>query len=168
MISITDGQIYLQPELFSAGIRPAINVGISVSRVGGNAQIKAMKEVAGSLRLDLAAFRELEAFAQLGTELDPASQRQLDRGARMVELLKQGQYKPYDVIDQCISIFAGSKGILDDVPLTAVAKFETGLLEYFHGPAKALRDQLTEKRSFKGSEDAYMKAMREYKATFKA
>ena len=168
VISITDGQIYLQPELFSAGIRPAINVGISVSRVGGNAQIKAMKEVAGSLRLDLAAFRELEAFAQLGTELDPASQRQLDRGARMVELLKQGQYKPYDVIDQCISIFAGSKGILDDVPLTAVAKFETGLLEYFHGPAKALRDQLTEKRSFKGSEDAYMKAMREYKATFKA
>ena len=121
VISITDGQIYLQPELFSAGIRPAINVGISVSRVGGNAQIKAMKEVAGSLRLDLAAFRELEAFAQLGTELDPASQRQLDRGARMVELLKQGQYKPYDVIDQCISIFAGSKGILDDVPLTAVA-----------------------------------------------
>ena len=112
VISITDGQIYLQPELFSAGIRPAINVGISVSRVGGNAQIKAMKEVAGSLRLDLAAFRELEAFAQLGTELDPASQRQLDRGARMVELLKQGQYKPYDVIDQCISIFAGSKGIL--------------------------------------------------------
>ncbi len=168
VISITDGQIYLQPELFSAGIRPAINVGISVSRVGGNAQIKAMKEVAGSLRLDLAAFRELEAFAQLGTELDPASQRQLDRGARMVELLKQGQYKPYDVIDQCISIFAGSKGILDDVPLPAVAKFETGLLEYFHGPAKALRDQLTEKRSFKGSEDAYMKAMREYKATFKA
>ena len=107
VISITDGQIYLQPELFSAGIRPAINVGISVSRVGGNAQIKAMKEVAGSLRLDLAAFRELEAFAQLGTELDAASQRQLTRGQRMAELLKQGQFVPMDVIDQCISIFAG-------------------------------------------------------------
>ncbi|NBV63486.1 MAG: F0F1 ATP synthase subunit alpha, partial [Planctomycetes bacterium] len=127
VISITDGQIYLQPELFAAGVRPAINVGISVSRVGGNAQIKAMKEVAGSLRLDLASYRELEAFAQLGTELDPASQRQLDRGGRMVELLKQGQYAPFDVIDQCISIFAGSKGILDDVPVNAVPKFEREL-----------------------------------------
>ncbi|MFO0783929.1 MAG: hypothetical protein U0636_09635 [Phycisphaerales bacterium] len=168
VISITDGQIYLQPELFSAGVRPAINVGISVSRVGGNAQIKAMKEVAGSLRLDLAAFRELEAFAQLGTELDAATQRQLDRGARMVELLKQGQFQPYNVIDQCISIFAGSKGLLDDVPLPQVAQFERGLLEYFTGPGKPLRDQLAEKKSFKGLEDQFIAAMKTFKSTFKA
>jgi F-type H+-transporting ATPase subunit alpha len=168
VISITDGQIYLQPELFAAGVRPAINVGISVSRVGGNAQIKAMKEVAGSLRLDLASFRELEAFAQLGTELDPASQRQLDRGARMVELLKQGQYVPFDVIDQCISIFAGSKGILDDVPVAAVPKFERELLENFRGPNKALRDQLAEKKSFKGIEDQFLAALKAFKAAFRA
>jgi F-type H+/Na+-transporting ATPase subunit alpha len=108
VISITDGQIYLEPELFFAGVRPAINVGISVSRVGGSAQIKAMKKIAGSLRLDLAAYRELEAFAQLGTELDAATQRQLDRGAAMVELLKQPQYVPQHVVDQVISIFAGT------------------------------------------------------------
>jgi len=168
VISITDGQIYLQPELFAAGVRPAINVGISVSRVGGNAQIKAMKELAGSLRLDLASYRELEAFAQLGTELDPASQRQLDRGGRMVELLKQGQYAPFDVIDQCISIFAGSKGILDDVPVNAVPKFERELLENFRGPNKALRDQLVEKKSFKGIEDQFLAAVKAFKAAFRA
>jgi len=167
VISITDGQIYLQPELFSAGVRPAINVGISVSRVGGNAQIKAMKEVAGSLRLDLASYRELEAFAQLGTELDPSSQRQLDRGARMVELLKQGQYKPFDVIDQCISIFAGSKGILDDVPVPAVPKFERELLENFRGPNKVLRDQLVEKKSFKGIDAQFLDAIKAFKAAFR-
>jgi F-type H+-transporting ATPase subunit alpha len=168
VISITDGQIYLQPELFSAGIRPAINVGISVSRVGGNAQIKAMKEVAGSLRLDLAAFRELEAFAQLGTDLDAASKRQLDRGARMVELLKQGQYRPYDVIDQCISIFAGSKGFLDDVPVPAVAKFESGLLEYFKTQKKDLRDKLVAAKSFKGIDEEFKSAVAAYKAAFRA
>src|SRR5213075_1933140 len=113
VISITDGQIYLEPDLFFAGVRPAINVGISVSRVGGNAQTKAMKKIAGSLRLDLAAYRELEAFSQLGTELDAATQKQLDRGARMVELLKQGQYRPYHVTEQVISIFAGTQGLLD-------------------------------------------------------
>ena len=107
MISITDGQIYLQPDLFFAGVRPAIDVGISVSRVGGKAQIPAMKKVAGGLRLDLAAFRELEAFAQLGTELDKATQMQLDRGYRMVELLKQPQYQPMPAVDQVMSIFAG-------------------------------------------------------------
>src|SRR6059036_1615298 len=110
VISITDGQIFLNAELFFAGVRPAINVGISVSRVGGNAQTKAMKKIAGSLRLDLAAYRELEAFAQLGTELDKATQRQLDRGARMVELLKQPQYVPFHIVDQVISIYAGTKG----------------------------------------------------------
>ncbi|HLX64561.1 MAG TPA: F0F1 ATP synthase subunit alpha, partial [Planctomycetota bacterium] len=110
VISITDGQIYLQPDLFNAGVRPAVDVGISVSRVGGNAQIKAMKKVAGTLRLDLANFRELEAFAQLGTELDPVTQRQVDRGYRLVELLKQPQYQPMDVIDQVVVIYAATKG----------------------------------------------------------
>ncbi|MGA1043702.1 MAG: F0F1 ATP synthase subunit alpha [Phycisphaerales bacterium] len=168
VISITDGQIYLQPELFAAGVRPAINVGISVSRVGGNAQIKAMKEVAGSLRLDLAAFRELEAFAQLGTELDTATQRQLDRGIRMVELLKQGQYQPFDVIDQCLSIFAGSKGLLDDLPAKDVHEFEAGLLEHFRGAKSDLRQQLVDKKSFKGMEDQFLAAMKDFKATWNA
>jgi len=168
VISITDGQIYLQPELFSAGVRPAINVGISVSRVGGNAQIKAMKEVAGSLRLDLAAFRELEAFAQLGTELDATSQRQLDRGSRMVELLKQTQYVPYDAIDQCISIFAGSKGYLDDLPLNKVHDFERDLLEYFRGPKKELRGELAKTGSFKGIEDQFKACLKDFKASWTA
>ncbi len=130
VISITDGQIYLQPDLFFAGIRPAMNVGISVSRVGGNAQIKAMKKVAGGLRLDLASFRELEAFAQLGTELDPATQAKLDRGYRMVELLKQPQFQPMDVAEQIFSIYAGTRGHLDDIPVSKVREFETGLLEF--------------------------------------
>jgi F-type H+-transporting ATPase subunit alpha len=168
VISITDGQIYLQPELFAAGVRPAINVGISVSRVGANAQIKAMKEVAGSLRLDLAAYRELEAFAQLGTELDKASQRQLDRGARMVQLLKQPQYVPYDAIDQCVSIFAGTNGLLDDLSLTQVHDFERDLLDYFRGPKKDLRQQLVEARSFKGLKDQFTEAMREFKANWQS
>ena len=168
MISITDGQIYLQPELFAAGVRPAINVGISVSRVGANAQIKAMKEVAGSLRLDLASYRELEAFAQLGTELDKASQRQLDRGARMVQLLKQAQYVPYEAIDQSVSIFAGTKGFLDDLSLTQVHDFERDLLDHFRGPKKDLRQQLAEARSFKGLEDQFTEALREFKANWQA
>src|SRR5205814_10572015 len=111
------GQIYLEPELFFAGVRPAVNVGISVSRVGGNAQTKAMKKIAGSLRLDLAAYRELEAFAQLGTELDKATQAQLDRGARLVELLKQPQYRPMPVEQEVIVIYAATKGYMDDVPV---------------------------------------------------
>ena len=168
VISITDGQIYLQPELFAAGIRPAINVGISVSRVGGNAQIKAMKEIAGSLRLDLAAFRELEAFAQLGTELDPASQRQLTRGQRMAELLKQGQFMPMDVIDQCISIFAGARGFLDDVAINKVADFERDLLQYFQGKGKPVRDKLVEERSFKKLEDEFKAACQDFKSGWSA
>ena len=127
VISITDGQIYLQPDLFFAGIRPAMNVGISVSRVGGAAQIKAMKKVAGGLRLDLAAFRELEAFAQLGTDLDAATQARLDRGYRMVEILKQGQYEPLDVIDQVMIIFAGTRGYLDKVPVQRGASVGKGV-----------------------------------------
>jgi F-type H+-transporting ATPase subunit alpha len=141
-----------------------VNVGISVSRVGGNAQIKAMKEVAGSLRLDLAAYRELEAFAQLGTELDKASQQQLERGARMVELLKQGQYHPYTAIDQCISIFAGTRGILDDLPLPNVHDFESAMLDHFRSSEADLRNKLAESKSFKGLEDDFVKALQDFKA----
>ncbi len=142
VISITDGQIYLQPDLFFAGVRPAIDVGISVSRVGGKAQIGAMKKVAGGLRLDLAAFRELEAFAQLGTELDKATQKQLDRGYRMVELLKQPQYKPMNAIDQVMSIFAGTQGYLDDVPRTDVSRWETAFLTFIREKKPELRASL--------------------------
>jgi F-type H+-transporting ATPase subunit alpha len=164
VISITDGQIYLEADLFFAGVRPAINVGISVSRVGGNAQIKAMKNIAGSLRLDLAAYRELEAFAQLGTELDATSQRQLDRGARMVELLKQDQYVPMDVIDQVIQIYAGTRGYLDDIPLSDVPAFATELLEYFQGPASEARIELA---SAKAISDELDKTMSEAVKQFK-
>jgi F-type H+-transporting ATPase subunit alpha len=129
-ISITDGQIYLETDLFFAGVRPAVNVGKSVSRVGGDAQIKAMRQVAGSLRIDLAQFRDLEAFAQLGSELDRASQQQLARGQRLVELLKQPQYSPISVEDQVIGLYAGTGGFLDDVPVADVQRFETGLIEY--------------------------------------
>ncbi|MFO0928875.1 MAG: F0F1 ATP synthase subunit alpha [Gemmataceae bacterium] len=146
VISITDGQIYLQPDLFNAGIRPAIDVGISVSRVGGNAQIPAMKQVAGGLRLDLAAFRELEAFAQLGTDLDAATQRQLDRGYRMVELLKQVQFKPMDVIDQVMMLFAGSRGYLDQVPVRQLAAWETQFLAYMRTQRRDVVDALTKAR----------------------
>ncbi len=130
VISITDGQIYLQPDLFFSGIRPAMNAGISVSRVGGAAQIKAMKKVAGGLRLDLASFRELEAFAQLGTDLDPVTQARLDRGYRMVELLKQSQYAPMSVYDQTMSIYAATRGFMDDVPVKSVRDFETKFLQF--------------------------------------
>ena len=130
VISITDGQIYLEPDLFFAGVRPAVNVGISVSRVGGNAQRKAMKKVAGSLRLDLAAFRALEAFAQLGTDLDVATQKQLERGRRMVELLKQPQYQPYETFEQVVALFAGTQGVLDDLPQADVLRFEGEMLQH--------------------------------------
>jgi len=130
VISITDGQIYLEPDLFNSGVRPAVNVGISVSRVGGSAQIKAMKQVAGTLRIDLAQFRALEAFALFASDLDRASRAQLDRGARMVELLKQGQYQPMPVEKQVISIWAGTKGHLDSVPVEDVRRFEAELLEF--------------------------------------
>jgi F-type H+/Na+-transporting ATPase subunit alpha len=142
VISITDGQIYLEPDLFFAGVRPAVNVGISVSRVGGNAQRKAMKKVAGSLRLDLAAFRELEAFAQLGTELDTATQRQLDRGQRMVELLKQPQYQPYSVNEEILSIFAGTRGLLDDIPVRDVLRFEAAMLKHFRTEHPEILEEL--------------------------
>ncbi|MBL1216945.1 MAG: F0F1 ATP synthase subunit alpha [Planctomycetes bacterium] len=165
VISITDGQIYLEPDLFFAGVRPAVNVGISVSRVGGNAQIKAMKQIAGSLRLDLAAYRELEAFAQLGTELDKATQRQLDRGAAMVELLKQPQYVPVDVIDQIISIFAGARGFLDDVPKLKIPQFEKDMLDYFGSTGQELRETL---RTQGGFDDDLEKKLEAALHSFKA
>ena len=129
VISITDGQIYLEPGMFNSGIRPAINVGISVSRVGGNAQIKAMKKVAGRLRIELAQYRELEAFAKFGSDLDKSTLAQLRRGARLVELLKQDQYVPMPVEKQVVSLFAGTNGFLDEIPLEHVARFEREVLE---------------------------------------
>ncbi|TWU27354.1 F0F1 ATP synthase subunit alpha [Bythopirellula polymerisocia] len=146
VISITDGQIYLQPDLFFSGVKPAMNAGISVSRVGGAAQIKAMKKVAGGLRLDLAAFRELEAFAQLGTELDPATQARLDRGYRMVELLKQGQYKPLNVVDQVLVIFAGTRGFLDKVAVERVQEWEQKFLTFMSDQKSEIRDELASKK----------------------
>jgi F-type H+-transporting ATPase subunit alpha len=158
VISITDGQIYLEPDLFFAGVRPAINVGISVSRVGGNAQTKAMKKIAGSLRLDLAAFRELEAFAQLGTELDAATQRQLDRGYRMVEILKQPQYEPLHVADQVISIYAGTKGYFDKVPVADVAKAEKALHQFMREEKSEVRNALMEKKELTAEIEAGLQA----------
>ena len=146
VISITDGQIYLAGDLFYSGIRPAINVGLSVSRVGGAAQIKTMKQVAGTLRLDLAQYREMAAFAQFGSELDKATQAQLSRGARMVELLKQEQYKPMPVADQVVSIFAGVNGFVDDVPVNNVREFEEGLLTYVKDTHPQLRDDVVAKK----------------------
>ncbi|MDR0870937.1 MAG: F0F1 ATP synthase subunit alpha [Planctomycetaceae bacterium] len=146
VISITDGQIYLQPDLFFRGQRPAMNVGISVSRVGGSAQIPAMKQVAGGMRLDMAAFRELEAFAQLGTDLDAATQARLDRGYRINELIKQGLCKPMNVIDQVFVIYAGTHGFLDRIKATDVLRWEGQFLETVHGKYQALWDKLNEKR----------------------
>ncbi len=145
VISITDGQIYLQPDLFFAGIKPAMNAGISVSRVGGAAQVKAMKKVAGGLRLDLASFRELEAFAQLGTELDPVTQQRLDRGYRMVELLKQGQYAPMNTVDEVLVIYAGTRGHLDKVPVKEVSRWEKGFVQFLHDQTPEIRQALIEK-----------------------
>jgi len=142
VISITDGQIYLESNLFYSGVRPAINPGISVSRVGGAAQVKAMKKVAGRLRIDLAQFRELEAFAQFGSELDKATQAQLNRGARLVEVLKQPQYAPLPVTKQVLIIYAATHGALDSVALPAIARYEHELYEYFATEAKGLYDEL--------------------------
>ncbi|MCR4316396.1 MAG: F0F1 ATP synthase subunit alpha [Planctomycetes bacterium] len=142
VISITDGQIYLVPDLFYAGVRPAINVGISVSRVGGNAQTPAMKKIAGTLRLDLASFRELEAFAQLGTELDTATQAKLDRGFRMVELLKQGQYAPYQLSDQVIVIWSAGQGYFDKIAVKDVQTFERKIIEEIHTTHKEIPEAI--------------------------
>jgi F-type H+-transporting ATPase subunit alpha len=130
VISITDGQIYLESNLFNAGIRPAINVGISVSRVGGNAQIKAMKKVAGTLKIDQAQFRELEAFAKFGSDLDATTKSVLDKGSKNVEILKQNQYSPVPVDEQIATIYCGTKGLLKDVPVKKVKEFEHDFIEY--------------------------------------
>jgi F-type H+/Na+-transporting ATPase subunit alpha len=157
VISITDGQIYLEPDLFFAGVRPAINVGISVSRVGGNAQTKIIKKIAGSLRLDLSNFRDLEAFSQLGTELDKATQAQLDRGARLVELLKQPQYKPMTVEQEAVVLYAGTHGLLDDVPVARVTEFQTSLLQYLDAGAAATRNAIAEKKELTPDIEAKIK-----------
>jgi F-type H+-transporting ATPase subunit alpha len=146
VISITDGQIYLEADLFNAGVRPAINVGRSVSRVGGNAQIKAMKKVAGNLRISLSQYRELEAFAAFASDLDAASRAQLDRGARLVELLKQPQYDPFPVENQVVSLWAGGNGYLDDVPIEDISRFETDFLDFLRRQQAGLLVAIRESR----------------------
>jgi F-type H+/Na+-transporting ATPase subunit alpha len=169
VISITDGQIYLEADLFYAGVRPAVNVGLSVSRVGGSAQIRAMRQVAGKLRLDLAQYRELAAFAQFGSDLDRATQLQLARGQRMVEILKQGQYEPLAVEKQVAIIFAGTQGLLDDIPVDAVRGFE----KFFHGALERkypqiLADIRDKKEMADATRDALTKAVTEIKTEFMA
>src|SRR5882762_7733045 len=165
VISITDGQIFLETDLFNAGQRPAINAGISVSRVGGNAQIKAMKQVAGRLRLDLAQYRELEAFAQFGSELDPATQRQLARGARVVEVLKQPQYQPMPVEQQVIVIFAVTSGLIDDVNVPEIKEWEKGLLEFMAAQHPEIADEIRTRKTLSDDLSARLrKAIEEYKA----
>jgi len=168
VISITDGQIYLEQELFNAGIRPAINVGISVSRVGGNAQIKAMKQVAGKLRLDLAQYRDLVTFAQFGTELDRASQAQLDRGQRLTEVLKQDQYAPFPVEKQVLIIYAGNRGFLDELPVEKIRQYETELYAYMEKERPDVLRQIAEKKTIDAALDgAIAEALQEYNARFK-
>jgi F-type H+-transporting ATPase subunit alpha len=164
VISITDGQCFLETDLFNAGVRPAINVGISVSRVGGSAQTKAMKKIAGRLRLDLAQFRELEAFAAFGSDLDAASKAQLERGARMVELLKQGQYSPYSVERQVVSIWAGTSGKLDDVAVADIRRFEAELLDFIGRERKDIFKVISETKDLN---DDTIAAMTEAVAAFK-
>jgi F-type H+-transporting ATPase subunit alpha len=147
VISITDGQIYLEPDLFYAGVRPAVNVGLSVSRVGSAAQTKAMKQVAGTLRLDLAQFRELAAFAQFGSDLDKSTLAQIERGKRMVEILKQDQYVPLPLEDQIVMLFAGSQGLLDDVPVEALKKFESEIITFMKDRKAEVRTELKEKKA---------------------
>jgi F-type H+-transporting ATPase subunit alpha len=168
VISITDGQCFLETDLFNAGVRPAINVGISVSRVGGSAQTKAMKKIAGRLRLDLAQFRELEAFAAFGSDLDAASKAQLERGARMVELLKQGQYSPYSVERQVVSIWAGTSGKLDDVAVSDIRRFEAELLEFIGRERKDIFKVISETKDLNDDTIAAMtEAVAAYKLQFK-
>jgi F-type H+-transporting ATPase subunit alpha len=168
VISITDGQIYLQPELFNAGVRPAINIGISVSRVGGNAQIKAMKQVAGKLRLDLAQYRNLVTFAQFGTELDKTSQAQLDRGDRLTEVLKQGQYAPLPVEKQVLIIYAGNRGFLDAFPASRVREYEKKLYEEFERDHPDILARIREKKQIDPALEAEINgALKDFNARFK-
>ena len=167
VISITDGQIYLEPSLFNAGVRPAINVGLSVSRVGGAAQVKAMKQVAGTLRLDLAQYRELAAFAQFGSDLDKATQSKLNRGARMVELLKQPQYRPLNMQEQVSVLYAGANGYLDDIPVAAVRKFEDEFLEFLRNSKPEVLGAIKEKQALDDDLKAKLNgAIDEFKKSF--
>jgi F-type H+-transporting ATPase subunit alpha len=169
VISITDGQIFLESDLFYSGVRPAINVGISVSRVGGNAQMKAMKQVAGTLRLELAQYREMAAFAQFGSDLDQATQRQLNRGARLVELLKQGQYEPLAVERQILILYAGTNGFVDELPLAALKKYEQELYSFIESKHPDIFADILKKRELDGDLRAKItKALGEFKRTFKA
>ena len=169
VISITDGQIYLEPELFNAGVRPAINVGISVSRVGGNAQIKAMKQVAGKLRGDLQQYRELLTFAQFGTELDKISQAQLDRGERLTEILKQAQYEPLPVEKQVLIIYAGNRGFLDEFPVAQIRDYEKKLYERFDKEHAGILARIAEKKQIDSALDEDIRAaLTAFSAEFKA
>ena len=169
VISITDGQIFLESGLFNSGIRPAINVGLSVSRVGGAAQIKAIKKVSGTLRLDLAQYRELQAFAQFASDLDESSRKQLDRGQRMVEILKQPPYSPLPVENQVVIIFAGSRGFLDDVPTSSIGKFEAELYPYIEAKYPEIFEEIRSKKTIeKDLEENLIKALNDFKATFAA
>ncbi len=165
VISITDGQIFLESDLFNSGVRPAVNVGISVSRVGGSAQTKAMKKVAGKLRLELAQYRELAAFAQFASDLDKASQMQLARGERMVEMLKQAQYAPFAMEEQVVSIYAGLNGYIDDLPVDVIGRYQAELLEYFQGPKKAVLDTIRTTGKL-DDEDALKAALEEFGKSF--
>ncbi|MBP1768537.1 MAG: atpA, partial [Candidatus Aminicenantes bacterium] len=167
VISITDGQIYLEQELFNAGIRPAINVGISVSRVGGHAQIKAMKQVAGKLRLDLAQYRDLVTFAQFGTELDRASQAQLERGQRLTEMLKQDQYVPSPVEKQVLIIYAGNRGFLDDLPVKRIREYEKGLYTFMENERPDVLRRIAEKKTIDAALDGEIAAaLQEFNTRF--
>ena len=167
VISITDGQIFLETDLFYSGVRPAINVGLSVSRVGGSAQIKGMKQVAGQLRLDLAQYREMAAFAQFGSDLDAATQAQLHRGERLVELLKQGQYKPLSVVQQIVSIFSGVRGLVDDIPVSSIQKFESGLINFMEDKYQALMNKIAEAKKLDDESESQLKAaIEEFKGLF--
>ncbi len=169
VISITDGQIYLESNLFNAGVRPAINVGISVSRVGGNAQIKAMKKISGTLRLDLAQYRSLEAFAKFGSDLDKATQAQLTRGARLVEILKQGQYAPVPVEEQVVSIFIGTNGFLDTLPINQVRKFEAEFLQSLRDKNPEILKSIAEKKEMTDEVTKQLKELaKNYVEVFKA
>ncbi len=169
VISITDGQIFLSTDLFNSGIRPAINVGLSVSRVGGAAQVKAMKQVAGTLRLDLAQYREKEAFAQFGSDLDQATQNQLARGQRLVEILKQPQYQPMPWVDQAISIFAATNGFLDDQPINKLSKFESEFLTFIQTKKADLRKSIEEKEMIDETSEKDLKsALNEFAEAFSA
>jgi F-type H+/Na+-transporting ATPase subunit alpha len=167
VISITDGQIYLETDLFYAGVRPAVNVGLSVSRVGGNAQIKAMKQVAGTLRLELAQYRELAAFAQFGSDLDKATQQQLARGARLVEVLKQGQYQPMNVIQQVLSIFAATNGYIDEYPVEKAQKYLSEMLLFLETKYGSVVKELADKKAWDdGLKAKAKKALDEFKTQF--